>query len=607
MPHRPWDSTDSRAHLVPTMHHRDRPVRRGRVVTSRAMTTLGDVSLGFRNAYLDHERLTAQLRAWVEAFPTLCRLTSLAKTPEGRDVWLLAIGPEPERVRPAVWVGGNLHAAELAGSSVALAIAEEALRAHLEPDALGMPEPIVERLRDVLFYVAPRISPDGAEHVLRIGRSVRSVPRDARVARGTPRWLPGDIDGDGQALAMRVKDPGGELVEAPEYPGLLVERTLEDAGPFYKLYPEGVIEHFDGRTIPSPHYLGDNPIDLNRNFPWSWAPPHEQAGAGPFAASEPESRGVVEFATSHPEVFAWLDLHTFGGVVIRPLGHGPDSKLDQEDLAIFRQLEAWMTEHTGYPTVSGHDEFLYEPDKPLRGDLSDYAYHQRGALAYVVELWDLFKRLGMTRPPRFVQYYDQVSRADLIKLAWWDRDENNGRAFPPWRPFDHPQLGPVEIGGIDPRVGIWNPPLHELGALCASQAQAFLHVAALAPRLRISAIRRHPLPGGLTRVEVAIQNDGYLGSYGLPSAKHLDFNEPVYATARTEACALVDASQAHQILGHLDGWGRGLHTGANLPSYPGTRGTTHTAWATYLVRGTGTLTLRIGACRAGFLTTRVAV
>ena len=50
---------------------------------------------------------------------------------------------------------------------------------------------------------------------------------------------------------------------------------------------------------------------------------------------------------------------------------------------MFRQLEAWMTEHTGYPTVSGHDEFLYEPDKPLRGDLSDYAYNQRGALAYV--------------------------------------------------------------------------------------------------------------------------------------------------------------------------------------------------------------------------------
>jgi hypothetical protein len=281
--------------------------------------------------------------------------------------------------------------------------------------------------------------------------------------------------------------------------------------------------------------------------------------------------------------------------------------MDQEDLAVFRQLEAWMTEYTGYPTVSGYDEFLYEPDKPLRGDLSDYAYNQRGAIGYVIELWDLFKRLGMTRPPKFVQYYDRVSRADLVKLAWWDRDENDGRSFPPWRPFDHPQLGSLEIGGIDPRVGIWNPPLHELDAVCTSQARAFLRVAALAPRLAIADIRRQLLPGGLTRVEIEVKNDGYLGSYGLPSAKKLDFNEPVYATAQPDGCELVDPGAAHQILGHLDGWGRGLHTGANLPVYPGTRGTTNAAWATYLVRGTGALDVRIGSCRAGFLTARIAV
>lgn len=568
---------------------------------------LVDLSLGFRNAYLDHERLTAQLRAWADAYPRLCRLRSIATTPEGRDVWVLAIGTELDRSRPAVWVGGNLHAAELAGSSVALAIAEDALRIHTEPAALDLPPALLDRLRDVVFYVAPRLSPDGAEHVLRTGRSLRSVPRDARVERGQPRWIHGDVDGDGQARCLRVRDPGGELVEAREFPGLLVERTIFDEGPFYKLYPEGVIEHFDGKRVPSPHYLGDNPIDLNRNFPFTWAPGHEQAGAGAFAASEPEARGVVEFATAHPEIFAWVDYHTFGGVVIRPLGHAPDAKMDSEDLAVFRQLEAWMTEHTGYPTVSGHDEFLYEPDKPIRGDLSDYAYHQRGALAYVIELWDLFRRLGMERPPKFVQYYERVSREDLVKLAWWDKDENEGRAFPPWRSFEHPQLGPVEIGGIDPRVGIWNPPLHHLAQMCATQAYAFLHVAALAPRLRIGEVRRVQLPGELTRVDVQIVNDGYLGSYGLPSAKKLEFNEPVYAVASAEDCALVDAGAAHQVLGHLDGWGHGLHTGANLPAYPGTRGTTNAAWASYLVRGAGALVLRIGSCRAGFVTSRVSV
>jgi Zinc carboxypeptidase len=570
-------------------------------------TTLADCYVGFRNAYLDYERLTAQLQGWAQAFPELVRVQSLGATRQGRQVWLATIGPEPDRIRPAAWVDGNLHAIEVAGSSVALGIAEDVLRLHLEGALHGLPRPIAERLREVLFYVVPRISPDGAEQVLKTGRFARSVPRDERVTKGAPRWELRDIDGDGQVRCMRVKDPGGELVESSAVPGLLVERRIDDEGPFYKLYPEGVIEHFDGKRVPTPHFLSDNPVDLNRNFPWSWAPEHEQEGAGEYAASEPEARAIVEMAAKHPEIMTWLDLHTFGGVLIRPLGHAPDAKLDQEDLAVFRQVEAWMTEHTGYPTVSGYEEFLYAPDKPLHGDLSDYAYHQRGAIAYVVELWDLFARLGMPRPPKFVQFYDRLTRADLEKLAGWDRDENQGRCFGGWRKAHHPQLGEVEVGGIDPRIGIWNPPTEELAQVCTSQSQAYLRVAAMVPALRLGAIEQVALGGGLTRVVVKVENHGYLGSYGLPSAKKLTICEPVYARASAAGCELVNAGEAHQLLGHLDGWGRGLHSGQNLPSYPQTRGTTNAAHARYLVRGRGRLRVEIGSARVGFVEAELEV
>jgi hypothetical protein len=568
--------------------------------------SLADLHLGFRHAYLDYDRLTAQLRAWAEAYPGLCHLDSLGRTPEGREIWIATIGPDPDRIRPAAWVDGNMHAVELAGSSAALAIAEDMLRLHLE-GAADLPRPISDRLREVLFYVVPRMSPDGAETVLTSGRYVRSVPRDERVDLGRPRWKLGDVDGDGQIRFMRVVDPGGEMVESKEFPGLMVERTLEDEGPFWKIYPEGTIEHWDGKNVPSPFFLSDNPVDLNRNFPWGWAPAHEQVGAGPFAASEPEARAVLQFATRHPEIFAWVNFHTFGGVCIRPLGHAPDSKMDQEDLAIFRQVEAWMTEHAGYPTVSGHDEFLYEPDKPIHGDLTDYAYNQRGAIAFVVELWDLFTRLGMPRPPKFVQYYERMSRADAVKLAWWDKQENSGRVYGPWKEFAHPQLGAVEIGGIDPRVGVWNPPLAVLETVCAQQSAVFLRVAALAPALRVGKIDRTPLPGELVRVDVRIENHGYLGTYGLPSAKKLDWNEPVHVSVETDGCTLVDAGTAHQVLGHLDGWGHGLHTGANLAAYPASRGTTGAVTASWLVRGTGALRLRAGCARAGWITTTISV
>jgi hypothetical protein len=563
--------------------------------------TVDSLHQGFRARYLDHAELTAQLRGWAEAFPALCRLQSLGTTPEGRELWLLAIGRDPERVRPAVWVDGNMHAGELCGSSVALAIAEDVLRLHTEAPPHDLAPPVLQRLREVLFYVMPRMSPDGAEAVLRTGRYVRSVPRDERPDRGAPRWQTGDVDGDGLSLVMRVVDPTGELVEAPSFPGLLVARRLDDEGPFYKVYPEGTIEPWDGHTVPTPVFVGDNPIDLNRNFPWSWAPSHEQIGAGPYPASEPESRAVVEFTSRHPEIFAWLNLHTFGGVFIRPLGHAADAKLDQEDLEIFKEVGAWAEELTGYPMVSGFEEFTYEPDKPLHGDLTDYAYHQRGALAYVVELWDLFARLGMPRPKKFVDYYQKLGRDELVKLAWWDRDENHSRILVPWRRFQHPQLGEVELGGVDPRWGIWNPPPELIGVVCAAQAHHLLRVAALAPALRLGKVERIPLAGGLTRVEVVVENHGYLGTYGLPSAKKLDWNEPVYADARAEGdCELVDRHAARVSLGHLDGWGRGLEGGTTL-LHLRSRGTTGSARARWVVRGTGRLVVRAGSCRVGFL------
>ncbi len=353
-------------------------------------------------------------------------------------------------MRPGVWVDGNMHASELCGSSAALAIAEDAIRLHTHPaeELHGLPAHVRERLRGVLFHILPRMSPDGAEAVLKTGRYVRSVPRDDRPNRNHARWQSQDVDGDGLQLVMRKLDPGGEFVESSEARGLMLERQLEDPGPYYKVYPEGVIENFDGVTIPTPSFLSDNQPDLNRNFPFEWHPEHEQIGAGAFPMSEPESRAVVEAASRRPHLFAWLNFHTFGGVFIRPLGDKPDSKMDQDDLALFRQIAAWCETCTGYPTVSGFEEFTYEPDKPIRGDLSEYAYHQRGCIAFAVELWDLFERVGFEKKKRFVDRYTHFERADMVKLAKWDAEHNAGRVLAQWKKFRHPQLGEVEVGGL---------------------------------------------------------------------------------------------------------------------------------------------------------------
>jgi murein tripeptide amidase MpaA len=117
--------------------------------------SLASLATGFRSAYLDHATIVRQLEAWHAAYPDLTRLTSIGKTPEGRDLWVLTVGADPDRARPTAWVDGNMHASELAGSSVALAIAEDFLAAHVEPDRLGLPAPVLERLRATRLFVLP--------------------------------------------------------------------------------------------------------------------------------------------------------------------------------------------------------------------------------------------------------------------------------------------------------------------------------------------------------------------------------------------------------------------------------------------------------------------
>ena len=571
----------------------------GRLYASSEARTISTMEADFRNSYLSYDEITSTLKHWAASYPEFAHLQSLGKTDEGRDLWLLTIGPGPDKIRPAVWIDGNMHAAELCGSSVALAIAADVLRLHVDGAApQGLATAVCAVLREILVYVMPRVSPDGAELMLNECRFVRSNTRDERPDGSRSFWCNRDLDGDGRALAMRVEDATGEYVEAAEIKNLMLPRSIDDKGPFYKIYPEGIIDNYDGKTIPSPSYLSDSPTDLNRNFPWNWAPEHDQIGAGSFPGSEPESRAMIEFTSAHPNIFAWLNLHTFGGVGIRPLGHEPDSKMDQEDLAIFRQIEHWLEEQTGYPMVSGFEEFTYEPDKPIHGDLTDYAYHQRGCIAYVIELWDLFAKLGFERKKPFVKSYTDLQREDIIAIAEWDRDHNASRTVVEWRRFDHPQLGEVEIGGIDGRVGMWNPPYESLAEICDQQSAAFLRVAAMAPRIRIADLSAEKLAGDLTRVDIVIENVGYLPSFVLNSARKLSWNEELYLELECQGCSLVEGS-ARRGLGHLDGWGRGAGEGTGAPYYPYGRGSTGTAKQSIVVRGAGTVKVTVKSCRIG--------
>jgi hypothetical protein len=445
--------------------------------------------------------------------------------------------------------------------------------------------------------------PDGAEHMLGVASYVRSNPRDRRHGKTAPYWRGADVDGDGRARLMRVEDAAGQFAAVPGEPSLLMPRLLDDPGPYYSLYPEGFIENWDGSSIPGYSFLADNAVDMNRNFPFGWAPEPRQEGAGAFGTSEAESRAVTTFAVAHPNIFAWLNLHTYGGCYIRPNQAMTDRKMNPHDLWVFEQIAAWMTPITGYPVVSGFEEFTYEPDTPLCGDLASFAYEHRGAVAMVCELWDFWKQVGLDTLRPFIRNYAKRPRAELLKMLEWDRAHNEGRAAQPWKPFDHPQLGPVEIGGYDPLIGMWNPPPDRLPEVVTNQARAFLRWAALSPRLRVTGVTVEAIEPGLHRVSATIENIGFLPTNVLATAAKLPWNDPVRAAIALGPDASLVGGDAVTTVGHLQGW-----TPDVVFSYPTFARTTNERTrrrVQWIVRGSGEVIVSAACARTGRKEARV--
>lgn len=96
---------------------------------------------------------------------------------------------------------------------------------------------------------------------------------------------------------------------------------------------------------------------------------------------------------------------------------------------------------------------------------------------------------------------------DAKWLAWID--ENADEGFIDWRPFDHPQLGLVEIGGFVPGVRV-NPPAEQEAELSAQQAEFAASLLGMLPRVEFDEPTVERVGGGVWRVGLTLRNTGTL-------------------------------------------------------------------------------------------------
>jgi murein tripeptide amidase MpaA len=503
------------------------------------------------DTYYRYDELTRILHAFAEEYPQLVRIESIGKSYEGRDIWLLTVtnfatGPAEEK--PALWVDGNIHASEVSPSSACLYLLHRLTREY------GSHEKITRCLDTRAFYVCPRVNPDGAEWALAdkpkiIRSSTRPYPYDEDPIGGL---VTEDIDGDGRMLMMRIPDPNGNWKKHPDEPRLMVRRDPDEVGgEYYRILPEGRFdEPFDPAILTiQPKKEG---LDLNRNFPAHWRQEYEQDGAGPYPTSEPEVRAIVDFIAKHPNITGGVTFHTWSGVLLRPYSHQPDDAFPAEDLWTYQKIGAKGTEITGYPNISVYHDFKYHPKEYISGVFDDWMYDHMGVFAWTVEIWSPQRQAGIT-DLKFIDWYREHPVEDDLKLLKWSDEALGGRGYVDWYPFEHPQLGRVELGGWDMLYAWRNPPPEFLEQEVALFPDWLVWHLLISPKLAVYAATVEPLGDALYKVRLVVQNTGWLPTYITKKALEKKLARGVIAEIELPEGATLQLGKPREELGQLEG------------------------------------------------------
>jgi murein tripeptide amidase MpaA len=545
--------------------------------------------------YLNHQQLGELLHDLAAAYPQFATLHTIGRSHQGREVWLLevsnpATGPAAEK--PGYYIDANIHAEEISGTSVVVYTAWMLLSEYGK-DAL------LTRLLDTqVFYFVPRVNPDGAE-------IVQTLPFYEWIGNG--RYLPGqeqfgaglhykDLNGDGLIVDMRIRDDAGEWKQSERDPRLLLKRRPDEfGGVYYRLLPEGELVDWDGGAIHIPRPQDGN---LNRNWPSNWVPESQQYGSGETPLSEPEVAAVVRWILDHPNIAGMQCYHTHSGVILRPWLTHPDTYFAGADKALYEELGKMGVEETGYPLISVYEDFT--PDKTLvrYGSSIDWTFGALGIPTFSTELWDVFTAAGIERE----DFYPlrEFSEDDMLKLLQWQDRELNGEGFLPWTPFEHPQLGPVEIGGWRRMFTYRNPPpARYLEPMARANARFTLRHAAAAPQLAITRLQAEPLGGQVYRISATVENQGFIATNLSAQALKMRAAEAVRAELQASGPLRLIEGTAVRELGHLAG--RSSRPGVYSRFYDWPASAAAVQWLVEVAPGT-TLTVRAGCPRAGTVT-----
>lgn len=460
------------------------------------------VSIAF-NKYYTSEGLAALSKKIAEAHPNLVKRFSIGKSTKGRDIWLMAITDysvgNPDR-KPAFYVDGNIHSNEIQGGEICTYTAWYLTEGFKDITY------IKELLRDRIFYIVPTINPDARNDYMKEANTPHS-PRAGLIALDDDsdglfdEDGYDDLDGDGSITRMRRKDPNGSFIVDPVDPRRMIQIGPDDvvtAQRYEFLGNEGIDNDGDGRINEDVYGY----YDPNRDWGWKWQPDYIQRGAYKYPFSAPETRAVADFVLKHPNIAGAQSYHNSGGMILR----GPGA---QEDVATYNRADIRIYDaigKKGAELLPGYRYLtVYKDLYSVFGGELDWFYGGRGIYTFTNEIFNSYAYYKKNNGGQDERY---KAEKDLLL----------GDAFTPWKAYDHPTYGAIEIGGFKKNFGRATP-----GFLLEEEAHrntvfTFYHAYHM-PHLSIGEIKERSLGGGLKEITATIKNDRLMPTHASQDLK----------------------------------------------------------------------------------------
>lgn len=455
------------------------------------------------NRYNTYDGIVDIMKKINKAYPKLTRLESIGKSYEGRDIFMLTVSDfntgDPDE-KPAMYIDGNIHSNEIQGAEFSLYTAWYLTEMFDDLDFIN------ELLKDKTFYIVPTINPDARDNYMKEPNTPHSPRSGMIVLDNDGDGEAGedgfdDLNGDNHITYMIRKSPTGQYIKDPQDDRRLIRVATEEKGEYEMLGFEGIDNDGDGEVNED----GIGYYDPNRDWGWKWQPDYVQRGAYKYPFSLPENRAVADFVMKHPNIAGAQSYHNYGGMILR--GPGAEEDVDtynREDVRIYDAIA-----EKGEEMIPGYRYLtVYKDLYSVFGGELDWFYGGRGIYTYTNELM-----------VSYLYFHKNEGRGNQEEELKVDKYLTFGDAFVDWEDYNHPQYGPIEIGGFKKNFGRAHP-----GFLLEQDAHrnmAFtIYHGYQTPKLSVLEVKEKSLGSGLKEITATIYNERLMPTHSSQDLKY---------------------------------------------------------------------------------------